>query len=70
MIEAIVLDIGGVILRTSDRSGRHALDKKYGLPPGGTEDLVFNSQPAQDLPLERLLLKQSGHTSQMYYPFT
>jgi glucose-1-phosphatase len=48
MIEALVLDIGGVILRTSDRSGRYALDKKYGLPPGGTEELVFNSQAAQD----------------------
>lgn len=48
MIEAIVLDIGGVILRTADRSGRQALENKYGLPAGGADDLVFNSKPAAD----------------------
>jgi glucose-1-phosphatase len=46
MIEAIVLDIGGVILRTENRSGRKTLEVKYNLPPGGSEALVFNSEPA------------------------
>lgn len=46
MIEAIVLDIGGVILRTEDRAGRQTLEVKYNLPPGGSEALVFDSQPA------------------------
>jgi putative hydrolase of the HAD superfamily len=46
MIEAIVLDVGGVILRTEDRSGRQTLEIKYNLPPGGCEALVFNSEPA------------------------
>ena len=46
MIEAIVLDVGGVILRTEDRSGRQTLEIKYNLPPGGSEALVFNSEPA------------------------
>jgi glucose-1-phosphatase len=46
MIEAIVLDIGGVILRTEDRSGRQMLEVKYNLSPGGSEALVFNSEPA------------------------
>jgi glucose-1-phosphatase len=46
MIEAIVLDIGGVILRTEDRSGRQSLEIKYNLSPGAPEALVFNSEPA------------------------
>ena len=46
MIKAIVLDIGGVILRTEDHTGRKALEKKYGLQPGGAEKLVFNSDAA------------------------
>jgi len=48
MIKAVVLDIGGVILRTEDRSGRLALEEKYGLPTGGADALVFNSQVAKD----------------------
>ena len=48
MIKAIVLDIGGVLLRTEDRSGRQMLEKKYGLPPGGADVLVFNSKPAAE----------------------
>jgi glucose-1-phosphatase len=46
MIEAIVLDIGGVILRTEDRTGRQKLEIKYNLPDGGSEALVFNSESA------------------------
>lgn len=45
-IRAIVLDIGGVVLRTEDRSGRQTLEEKYGLPPGGVDALVFGSEPA------------------------
>lgn len=45
-IHAIVLDIGGVVLRTEDRSGRRTLEEKYGLPPGGVDVLVFGSEPA------------------------
>ncbi len=48
MIEVIVFDIGGVIIRTFDRTGRYELEKKYGLSPGGSDELVFNSKPAQD----------------------
>lgn len=46
MIKAIVLDIGGVLLRTEDHSGRQALENKYDLPPGGVDELVFNSKIA------------------------
>lgn len=48
MITAIVLDIGGVVLRTEDRSGREALEKQHNLPEGGADVLVFNSQPAME----------------------
>lgn len=48
MIEAIVLDVGGVILRTEDRTGRQTLESKYSLPPGGSEALVFMSKPAAE----------------------
>lgn len=48
MIKAIVFDIGGVLLRTEDRNSRNQLEEKYHLPPGGAEQLVFNSQPARE----------------------
>ena len=54
MIDAIVLDIGGVLLRTEDRSGRHALEQQYGLPPGGVDALVFDSQAAADSTLGKV----------------
>jgi len=47
MIKAVVLDIGGVILRTKDRSCREHLEKQYNLPAGGADELVFNSRAAQ-----------------------
>lgn len=48
MIKAIVLDIGGVLLRTEDRSGRQMLERQYHLASGGVDDLVFNSRPAAE----------------------
>ena len=47
MIKAVVLDIGGVILRTRDRSCREQLERKYNLPAGGADELVFNSRAAK-----------------------
>ncbi len=46
MIHAIVFDIGGVILRTEDLSGRQMLEEKYSLPPDELERLVFDSKSA------------------------
>jgi len=46
MIHAIVFDIGGVLLRTEDRTSRQKLAEKYGLQPSNLEGLVFDSQPA------------------------
>jgi glucose-1-phosphatase len=48
MIRAIVLDIGGVLLRTEDPSHRKELEERYDLPPGGADTLVFSSKAAQD----------------------
>ena len=47
MIKAIVFDIGGVLLRTEDLSGRLDLQKNYSLPDGEVESLVFDSKPAR-----------------------
>lgn len=48
MIQSIVFDIGGVLIRTEDRSGRKEIEEKYHLPPGGADELVFQSQAALD----------------------
>lgn len=47
MIKALVFDVGGVLLRTQDRSARLRLEEQYQLPPGGTEALVFDSDAAR-----------------------
>ena len=46
-IKAIVFDIGGVLIRTDDRTCREKLEKQYHLPPGGADQLVFNSKAAK-----------------------
>jgi putative hydrolase of the HAD superfamily len=46
MIKAVVLDIGGVLLRTEDRTSRQSLEQKYHIE-GGVEHLVFGSPQAQ-----------------------
>ena len=46
MISAVVLDFGGVIVRTEDHKGRLELEEKYQLPPGGSNQLVFYSSVA------------------------
>jgi epoxide hydrolase-like predicted phosphatase len=47
MIQAIIFDVGGVLLRTEDRAPRQQWEAKLGLPPGGAEALVFNSPMGQ-----------------------
>ena len=47
MIKAIIFDIGGVLLRTEDRSPRQQLEKRLGLAAGEAEFLVFNSEMGQ-----------------------
>lgn len=46
MIKAVVLDIGGVLMRTEDRSGRRSLEERYHLPANTVDWLVFDSEAA------------------------
>jgi epoxide hydrolase-like predicted phosphatase len=43
VIKAIIFDVGGVLVRTFDHSGRQAWEHQLGLPPGGAEAIVLNS---------------------------
>ncbi|GJM41861.1 MAG: haloacid dehalogenase [Ardenticatenaceae bacterium] len=47
MIQAIIFDVGGVLLRTEDRQPRQKWEARLGLAPGGAEALVFNSKMGQ-----------------------
>jgi putative hydrolase of the HAD superfamily len=53
MISAVVLDFGGVIVRTEDHKGRLELEQKYKLPPGGLHQLVFYSSIADSATIGR-----------------
>jgi glucose-1-phosphatase len=44
VIRAVIFDIGGVLVRTEDRSSRNALEARLGLTPGESEHIVFNSE--------------------------
>lgn len=43
-IKAIIFDIGGVLIRTEDRSYRNSLEDRLGLQRGESELLVFNGE--------------------------
>ncbi len=47
MIKAVIFDVGGVLLRTEDRTPRQDWEARLGLDPGGAEALVFNSEMGQ-----------------------
>jgi len=42
-LQAVVFDVGGVLLRTEDPSPRRRWEQRLGLPARGLADLVFNS---------------------------
>lgn len=42
-IKAVIFDVGGVLIRTQDQSGRRYWEERLGLPPGGAEAIVLNS---------------------------
>ena len=42
-VKAIIFDIGGVLIRTEDYSGRSNWERRLGLNPGGAEAIVLNS---------------------------
>ncbi len=47
MIKALIFDVGGVLVRTVDRSRRAILEAELGLPKGQTDETVFNSAMGQ-----------------------
>lgn len=47
MIQALIFDVGGVLLRTDDYAPRQQWEARLGLAAGGAEALVFNSEMGQ-----------------------
>ena len=47
MIKALIFDVGGVLVRTEDRSRRAILEVELGLVKGQTDETVFNSGMGQ-----------------------
>jgi HAD superfamily hydrolase (TIGR01509 family) len=45
--EAVIFDIGGVLVRTLDWSARHQWEDRLNLPVDGLSTLVFDSEPAR-----------------------
>lgn len=46
-IKAVIFDVGGVLLRTHDWSGRRSWEARLGLESGGAEEIVFHSEMGQ-----------------------
>jgi FMN phosphatase YigB (HAD superfamily) len=44
MIKGVIFDVGGVLLRTHDQSGRRKWETRMGLKPGELAHLVFDSE--------------------------
>ena len=44
-IRAVIFDVGGVLVRTHDWTGRQRWERDLALPPGRAEWLVFHSRP-------------------------
>lgn len=46
-VKAVIFDVGGVLVRTHDWSGRRRWEEQLALEPGQAEYLVFNSEMGQ-----------------------
>ncbi len=44
MITTTIFDVGGVLIRTEDFASRRNLEKRLGLQPGQSEELVFSGE--------------------------
>lgn len=53
MIQALIFDIGGVLLRTEDLEPRRIWERRLGLPDWGLADVVFNNDLAAAATLGR-----------------
>lgn len=45
-LQAIIFDIGGVLVRTEDLEPRRVWERRFGLPDWGLADIVFNNAAA------------------------
>ncbi|MCA9980788.1 MAG: HAD-IA family hydrolase, partial [Anaerolineales bacterium] len=61
MIQAVIFDVGGVLLRTHDWTGRHKWDEKLGLPHGRVEHTFFNSDLGLEAQHGRVTTDQHWH---------
>lgn len=53
-IKAVIFDVGGVLIRTEDRTPRAALEASLGLEPGQADEIVFNSPQGRAAQLGRI----------------
>lgn len=54
-VRSLIVDFGGVLMRTADPAPRRELERRYGLRPGGVDCLVFGNALWEDA--------QLGHVS-------
>lgn len=52
-IQAVIVDLGGVILRTEDPTPRQVWERRLGLQPGALHDLVFANEASLQATLGR-----------------
>lgn len=53
-IRAVIFDLGGVIIRTEDGSGRRKWEKRLGLPEGALPQLVFGCEASAQATVGKL----------------
>ncbi len=58
MIKSIIFDVGGVLVRTHDQSGRRKWEARLGLKPGGAAQLVFDSDLGRKAQLGQVSLQE------------
>ena len=58
MIKGVVFDVGGVLLRTHDQSGRRTWETRLGLKAGSLAGLVFDSKLGRKAQLGRASLEE------------
>jgi len=67
MISALIFDVGGVLLRTEDYTSRRRLEQQLGLPPGQSEEIVFNSDMGRAAQLGQITTQEHWAWVQAYF---
>ncbi len=58
LIKSVIFDVGGVLVRTHDQSGRRKWETQLGLKPGSLAGLVFDSEPGRRAQLGQVSLQE------------